>query len=182
MENRFITKTAIGDILIAFFGEDMLNTSKNDRSLYHLSNKMRECGKYLLEMKKLGSYPDMLSTLKPDSFDKAIEATKNMSRYDAEKRTFGAESLALHFATTLKKISDLTVKLILRKKIPLFVQDTEKNTFIFGTVKKLVESQWTKELGSLALKDLNQKSATKPKLLPVTEDIKMKNYIENVAE
>ncbi|KAI4463225.1 hypothetical protein MML48_4g00006583 [Holotrichia oblita] len=47
----------------------------------------------------------------------------------------------------------------------------------------VVESQWTTELGSLALKDLNEKAAVKPKLLPVTEDIvKLKNFAEQSAE
>lgn len=183
MQPDLITETAIGDILVAFFGEDLLKKNKRNRSLYHLSNKLRECGKFLLEMKKLGSYSDMLSTLKPEHFDNAIEATKNMSRYDTEKRTFGAASLALHFGTTLKQIADLAVKLILREKIPLFVQNIENTIKDLERFKKIVESQWTTELGSLALKDLNEKSVAKPKLLPVTEDvIKMKNFVENVAE
>ncbi|RZC38111.1 uncharacterized protein BDFB_012102, partial [Asbolus verrucosus] len=47
---------------------------------------------------------------------------------------------------------------------------------------QVVESQWTTELGSLALKDLNEKASIKPKLLPVTEDImKLKNYVEKMA-
>ncbi|KAI4468005.1 hypothetical protein MML48_2g00000898 [Holotrichia oblita] len=54
----------------------------------------------------------------------------------------------------------------------------------FETLNNLsVESQWTTELGSLALKDLNEKAAVKPKLLPVTEDIvKLKNFAEQSAE
>lgn len=123
-------------------------------------------------MRKLGPYNDMLSTLKPENFDDAIEATKKMSRYDVINRSFGAASLALHFGTTLKNLADLAIKLVLRKKIPLPVSNIERSLTDVERFKKIVESQWTTELGSLALKDLNEKAAVKPKLLPITEDIK----------
>ncbi|KAJ8950215.1 hypothetical protein NQ314_007967 [Rhamnusium bicolor] len=49
--------------------------------------------------------------------------------------------------------------------------------------KNLVDTQWDIEIDSLALKDLNEKSATKPKLLPVTEDIiKLVKLVENKSE
>jgi hypothetical protein len=49
--------------------------------------------------------------------------------------------------------------------------------------KKLVEAQWTTELGSLALKDLHEKASIKLKLLPITQDImKLKSSTENTAE
>ncbi|KAK4885603.1 hypothetical protein RN001_001874 [Aquatica leii] len=125
MQADIITSTAMNDILLILFGEDLLKKTKNKRSLYHISNKLRECSKFLLQMKQLGSYSDMLSTLKPEHFDNAIQATKNMSRYDVENRTFGAASLALHFGTTLKKLAELAEKLILRKKISLSVLNVE---------------------------------------------------------
>ncbi|KAI4463217.1 hypothetical protein MML48_4g00016860 [Holotrichia oblita] len=69
------------------------------------------------------------------------------------------------------------------KKIPLPVSNIEKSLTELERFKKIVESQWTTELGSLALKYLNEKAAVKPKLLPVTEDIvKLKNFAEQSAE
>lgn len=125
----------------------------------------------------------MLSVLKPESFDDIIEATKLMSNYDLINRNFGAPSLALHFGTNLKNIASLAIKLILRKKVPLGINDIEKTLIDIERFQKIVETQWSTELGSLALKDLNEKNAIKPKLLPVTEDImKLKQYVENKAE
>lgn len=72
-----ITSDAINDVRLILFGE---KKNRNKRSLYRVSNKLRECSKFLLEMRKLGSYNDMLSTLKPENFDDAVEATKKMSR------------------------------------------------------------------------------------------------------
>lgn len=63
-------------------------------------------------MRKLDTNDDMLSTLKPANFDDAAEVTKKMSRYDVEKRSFGAASLELHFGTTLKKLAEVARKLV----------------------------------------------------------------------
>lgn len=181
MKPDVVTVTAMEDILIASYGDDLLKKNKTKRSLYHISNKIRECGKFLIQMKILGSYSDMLSTMKSEHFDNAIEATKRLSKYDDETRSFGAASFALHFGTTLKQLADLAPKLISRKRI--MVLDLEKTLTNLERFRRLVESQWTTELGSLALKDLNEKSAKKPKLLPVTRDvITMKEYTEKIAD
>ncbi|CAH0549885.1 unnamed protein product [Brassicogethes aeneus] len=183
MQADAVTTVAINDILLIMWGEDLLKKTKNNRSLYYISNKLRECAKFLIEIRKLGSFKDMLSTLKPENFDNAIKATKKISRYDIENRTFGAASLALHFGTTLKKLSDLATKLILRKKIPLPITNVETCLKDLERFKGIVDSQWTTEVGSLALKDLNEKAAVKPKLLPITEDImNLKKFVENCAE
>nr|CAI5860682.1 unnamed protein product [Callosobruchus analis] len=172
MQADKITEVAINDVLIVYFGDDLLKKHKTKRNLYHISNKLRECARFLLEIRKHGEYSDMLSTLTPDSFDKAIEATKNISRYNTDKRSFGAASLALHFGTTLKK-------LLLRKKITCINSDCEKTLLQLKRFRKLVESQWTTEIGSLALKKLNEKASIKPQLLPLTEDImKLRNFVE----
>lgn len=183
MRPDIITSTAISDIIIAHYGEDLLKKNKKKRSLYHISNKLRECGRFLLQMRSIGKYTDILSTLIPESFDDTIEATKRISKYDCNKRSFGAPSFALHFGTTLKDLSDLTNKLILRNKIPTNSLDTEKKLTELKRFKKIISSQWSTEIGSLALKDLNEKAASKPKLLPFTEDIiKLKKFVENIAE
>lgn len=183
MQADFITAIALEDFLIIHYGEDLLKKSKHKRSLYHISNKLRECGKFLIQMRNLSSYSDMLSTLRAESFDDVIEATKKMARYDPTNRSFGAASLALHFGTTLKNLADLAMKLIFQKKISLPSQNIDRKLTDLKRFKKVIECQWTTELGSLALKDLNEKASTKPKLLPVTEDIiKLKKYLEKIAE
>ena len=132
-------------------------------------------------MKKIDSFDDMISILN-ENFDKAVDAVKSLSKYDAVKRSFGAASLALHFRTTLSALCDLASKLFLRKKIP-YLEDVEQILKNVERFKNLVESQWTIEIGSLALKDLHEKSSTKPKFLPLTEDImKLAKLVKNAAE
>lgn len=183
MKPDMITEAITEDLLLIMYGEDLLKRNNGKRSLYHISNKLRECGKFLLEMRQKGAFRDMFSTLKPDNFDVAIEAVKTISKYNTEHRSFGAPSLALHFGTTLKKISDFAATLVLRRKIPLLVHDIENQLTNLKRFREMVDTQYSTELGSLALKDLNQKSATRPKLLPVTQDImKLKSFVENVAQ
>ncbi|CAH0556796.1 unnamed protein product, partial [Brassicogethes aeneus] len=183
MQADEITQTASNDILIIYYGEDLLKKIKMKRRFSHISNKLRECAKFLIEMKKITPYDNLMSVLRPENFDNTIEAVKSLSRYDISQRNFGAASLALHFRTNLVNLCDLAMKLILRKKIPYFYQDVDKTLIDLERFKNLVDTQWATEIGSLALKDLNEKSAMKPKLLPITEDIiKLAKLIEDKAE
>lgn len=172
----------IEDPLIVNYGDDLLKKTKRKRSLYHISNKLRECARFLVEMRKIGSYPDMFSALKPECFDNVILATQKMASFDIQKRTFGAPSLALHFRTTLTALSDLAEKLIVRKKIELPEETIEKRLVELERFCKMVDKQWAIEIGSIALKDLSEKKSIKPKLLPVTEDIMLlKRSVEEKA-
>lgn len=47
-----VTSEALNDILIVLYGEDLLKKTKMKRSLRHISNKLRECAKFLIEIKK----------------------------------------------------------------------------------------------------------------------------------
>lgn len=122
MQPDYVTKVATEDVLFIYYGEDLLKKTKLKRKIYHISNKLQECGKFFMEMKKLSSYEDMLSMLKAENFDFALEAVKRMSRFAADNRNVGAASLALHFRTTLINLCDLAAKLILRKKFSFSTQ------------------------------------------------------------
>lgn len=183
MRADILTKTATQDILIMFYGEEMLNQTTSKKTMYHISNNLRECSKFLLEIKKLGPYSDMLSVLKPEHFDDCIEATKSMSRYDVHTRSFGAASLALHFGRTLKKLSDVAMQLVVKEKIPYLTINKEKMFTDLECFNEIVETRWPIEIGNLASNDLYSKAATTPKLLPITEDIMiLKNFVDELSE
>lgn len=134
-------------------------------------------------MRKIGNYTDIFSTMKPECVDDAILAVQNMTNYDAQKRTFKAPSLALHFRTTLTALASLAEKLIIRKVIRMSDQVRENTLVELGRFSKQVGDHWAIEMGSLALKDLEEKRSTKPKLLPFTEDIMiLKRSVEKKAE
>lgn len=183
MQADEVTAVATKDSLIIYYGEDLLKKTKIKRSLYHISNKLRECSKFLIQMRKITDCDSLLSVLKPMHFDTVIDVIKYISRYDPISRSFGAASLALHFRTTLIALCNLASKLLLRKKI-VFHSDSLDNTLIdLERFKNLVETQWATEIGSLALKDLNEKTSVKPKLIPLTQDIvKLVQFVENRAQ
>lgn len=167
------TKEILKDILIFSWGDDLLKTMPTERSKYHLVAKMRRCARFVIEMRILNptKYTDMLSCLKPDAFDHVIEATKRISRYDPETRTFGAASTALQFGVYLKQIADLTKKIVLRKTVEIPIQDVELCLRNLKYFKDLVATQWSKEIASLANKNLIINTADKISLIPLTEDI-----------
>nr|CAI5858949.1 unnamed protein product [Callosobruchus analis] len=112
MQPDKVTEAAIGDILVTYLGEDLLKKNKTKEVCITYRTNYGNVEK----IQKLGDYTDMMSVLKPQHFENVIEATKRMSRYSIEDRSFGAASLALHFGTTLKKIADMAHKLILQAK------------------------------------------------------------------
>lgn len=181
MQADEVTAVATKDSLIIYYGEDLLKKTKIKRSLYHISNKLRECSKFLMQMRKIADCDSLLSVLKPMHFDTVIDVIKYISRYDPVSRSFGAASLALHFRTTLVALCNLASKLLLRKK--LHSDNVDKTLIELERFKNLVETQWATEIGSLALKDLNEKTSIKPKLIPITEDIiKLVNFVELKAQ
>lgn len=178
-----ITIVAIDDPVIVLYGESLFQKTKTKKALYHVSNALRECARYLVEMRKLGSYTTMLSTLVPEAFGDCVRVVKKISKFDIEKQSFGAASLASRFGTHFKKITDVAQKLILQQKVPIVVNDTEKTLLNLKKFRTIVEKQWGSEIGNLALKELlNKKSSIKLQLLPITEDImKLKAFLESTA-
>ena len=184
MRGDNVAQVILDDLLIIRWGEDLLKRAANNRSCYHLSAKMRRCAKFLIAMRKISpNYTNMLSCLLPEAFDDVIHAVKDISAYDPEKRQFKAPSTALQFGAYLKQISDMSIKLVMRKHQELSVKDRDKCIKELEMFKELVSSQWSIELASLALKDLNKKASKKPPLIPLTEDImKLTKYTHKCAE
>jgi hypothetical protein len=177
-----VAEEAMNDLLIVSWGDDLLKKSNPNRSQHHITEKMRLCAKFLKNMKTLGPYSNLLSCLKPEAFDHAIQAVKILARFDQETKTFGAASHALHFGTYLIKLAELTKKIILRKKISI-AEDRNEILQELEWFRDLVKNHWTIEIGSLALKDLNAKNAQKPKVLPLTENImKLKAFVDKESK
>lgn len=137
-----IMSVVIEDELIVHFGNDLLKKTKTKRRLTHISNRLRECGRFLIQMRLIGNYTDIFSTMKPESVDDAILAVQKMAGYDAEKRTFNAPSLALHFRTTLTALASLAEKLIIRKTISMPAETRENTLVQLGRFTKQVGDHW----------------------------------------
>lgn len=57
----------------------------------------------------------MIEALDPCHFDLVVASAKEVAGYNEEDKTYRAASLALHYGTTLSKVTDLARHLIMKK-------------------------------------------------------------------
>ncbi|KAF5308127.1 hypothetical protein FQR65_LT18259 [Abscondita terminalis] len=182
-----IGKTALSDPIIIEYGMRLLQTAKNiKKKMPAVRNKMRECARFLLKFKEIQTEPDSFVTvidiLKPEYINYLVQAVKLASEYSKTERSFKAASYALHQGKTLKDLIDIAIYLICKKDPIINENSLKHSSYILDQLKilrKLIETNWVREIGSLALKTLNtQKSRNRSKrLLPLTEDImKLREY------
>lgn len=126
--------------------------------------------------------------LKPEYIDYLVAAVKIASNYSENDRTYGAASYALHQGKSIKDLIDIATYLISKKDKIISKQSLENSENILGqlkVLKEIIENNWAREIGSLALKDLTIKKSRNytKKLLPLTEDVmKLRDYCLKKAE
>lgn len=85
--------------------------------------------------------------------------------------------------TNLKFLCDVAKKNIITKNPLLPVTDYESKLKEISDLREIISNHWCNDISSLANKVLNEKNKEKPKLLPVTQDIKKFNkYVSVLAE
>ncbi|KAJ8909260.1 hypothetical protein NQ315_011239 [Exocentrus adspersus] len=178
-----ISAVAKNDLLICLFGETHLKRHKRQQIVTVTSNKMRELARLLIVLRDITPVKSLIEAIKPEYFDDLVAATKVISGFNPENKTFKASSLALHMGTSLKQLCDIVDRLIL-KKSPLFFFENpdleKKNT---KSLRRLIETNWANEIASLALKDMTEKHWEKPQIIPVTSDIiKFNDHVKSQVE
>lgn len=170
-----ISFTVKSDPLIRAFGTRYLKCHKEKHLVTVVSNKMREIGRLLIEMRKIEKHCKTLQDcLKPKYFDAIIKSTKIVSGYDSETDTYKAPSLVLKIGTSVKQCCDIAEYLLLKESSLLRkTEDVDKTIREIRTVEKLIEKQWSYELSTNASKEIYQKKFNKPALLPLTSDLKV---------
>lgn len=165
------------DLLIAHFGNSYLKKHKRERMAYACSTRMRELSRLLISFRKLIDNENigLKDLLQPKHFELVLSATRDIVGYDPFKKTFKSPSLAMHLGTSLKFVCDELMHLIMKEDNGFRCKsDDERISWLknIKCFKKLVQSRWNTELGSLANKDLQEKKWEKPLLLPLISDIK----------
>lgn len=183
MRNDDISSTAMKDMLICSYAESLLRKHKRPQIKNSISNKMRELGRLLITLRTTTGVPNLFQALKPEFFKNFILATKIISGYDPESRSFKASSLAMHMGTTLKQVCDIADKLIIEKSNLMPCTDQELCLKNIKRLRKLIERHWNFEIASLALKNLNENNFQKPKMIPLTSDVvKFQNSVMQQAK
>lgn len=184
MRPDLISEIAKTDPLIVMFGESCLNKHKRKQMNVAISNKLRELARLKIVLKKTTEFTNYIEILKPEMYNVIIAASKIVSGFDAEKKTFRAGSLALHLGTTLKFLCDIAKKAVITKD-PLIKMDESKESKLksISELKELLSNHWCNDVSSLANKDINEKRNEKPKLLPVTRDVQLfSKYVNTLAD
>lgn len=180
-----ISLIAKKDSLICLFGESYLNKHKRKQMNVVASNKIREMARLKLALQSLSTEKDLIDYLKPEMYDHIITAAKIISGYDPELKTFTSASLAMHLGTSLKFLCDVAKKAIITKNF-LFGEFEDKlrkkKLKDIADTREMISNHWCNDISSLANKVLNEGKWEKPKLLPLTEDIRCFNgHITQIA-
>lgn len=183
MRNDEISKTAMSDPLVCIYAEGLLSKHKNKHIRNCISNKMRELGRLLITLRKTTAIPSLFSALRPEYFDNLVAATKIISGFNLQTKTYEAGSLAMHMGTTLKQVCQTATKLVIKKSPFIEFSDEEKTLKGIERLGNLINNHWATDVSSLALKSLNEIRWKKPKLLPLTSSImKFQQFCTNEAE
>lgn len=181
-----ISLVAKQDALICVYGESYLNKHKRKQMNVVVSNLMREMARLKIAIQKSTTIVSFMDILKPKMYSSIIAATKVISGYNPEHKTFKASSLALKLGTKLKFICDIAKKVVITSD-PLFPKLNSKERYLkikeIEQIREMIESHWCNDISSLANKVLNEKKVLKLQFLPLTEDVQKFNmYISFMAD
>lgn len=77
-----VSKTAMNDMLICSYANMLFDKKVGLAKNNSISNRMRELGRLLLEIRGKKPVERLIDVLKPDCFTDLVEATKTISGYD----------------------------------------------------------------------------------------------------
>nr|XP_023011705.1 uncharacterized protein LOC111501996 [Leptinotarsa decemlineata] len=180
-----ISLTAKTDPLICLYGESYLSKHKRKQMHTVTSNKIREMARLKIVLQKSTTIDNLIDVLKPELYENIVAASKIISGFDNETKSFKSSSLALHMGTNLKFLCEVAKKALITKS-PLFqpLSDRERDQQLknINDLRDMLKEHWCNDISSLAQKVLNEKRWEKPKLLPLTEDVKLFNsHISSIA-
>ena len=134
---------------------------------HHISNKLRELGRLVLEARKCCSDITTLSDcLVPTRFNFIIQAVSELSGWNEEDGTLKAPSIGIKLGHTLKKLTKLMKgEAILNNQQSLKLQADD--------FCSLVQIKWNDEVARIARTELQQRKWNKPQLLPLTSDLQV---------
>ncbi|KAK9876269.1 hypothetical protein WA026_012568 [Henosepilachna vigintioctopunctata] len=132
-EVSLVAKT---DQLICAFGAQYMKTHRETHFVNVVSRKMRELARLVMEIKKhYSNLTKIFQILRPEHFDKIVEATKNVAKYDSEKEKFISPTYVLNISTSLKQCCEISIYALKRK----LVSDNVSSAELEADLKTLIE-------------------------------------------
>ncbi|XP_072387629.1 uncharacterized protein [Diabrotica undecimpunctata] len=172
-----VSLVAKKDPLICAFGSRYLKIHREQHFIPVASRKMRELAKIVIELRKnSSSIKTLFDSLKPEYYDSLVFATKIVSKYDNESKTFKAPSFAKNIGTTIKQCCDIALMLN-AKKSEFTVRSASAKADLKSLIQ-IIEGNWKYDISSQAANDLDMKKWNKVTLIPPASDLKLlKNYL-----
>ncbi|XP_072389433.1 uncharacterized protein [Diabrotica undecimpunctata] len=151
-----VSLVAKKDPLICAFGSRYLKIHREQHFIPVASRKMRELAKIVIELRKnSSSIKTLFGSLKPEYYDSLVFATKIVSKYDNESKTFKAPSFAKNIGTTLKQCCDIALMLN-AKKSEFTVRSASAKADLKSLIQ-IIEGNWKYDISSQAANDLDMK-------------------------
>ena len=165
------------DRLIIQYGNRMcLRLRKEGNQQYHISNKLRELARLVIETRKCCEEVTCLQDcVNPKNFGFVVEAATELSGWDEEEDCMATPSIGIKLGHSLKKCAK-----ILKGEGIRNCSKTLKN--MADDYTTLIELSWNDEISRVARTELEQRKWNAPKLLPLTSDLQvLRNHIKNVT-
>jgi len=167
-----ISLVAKSDNLIKAFGTRYLKSHKEKHLVAVVSQKMRTLARYLIAMKKENNQIFSLEDcLTPKYFDSTVKCSQQVAKYNKQINNYASPSVILKLGQLLKQCCEIAEFIFLKEQHGNINQ--QENIKAVQNMKYLIETQWSHEISSNALKDITQKKWNKPPILPLNSDIKL---------
>lgn len=165
MADDDIAKTVKSDATILKFGRQLYEKYEHSK-IRHVSSKMREMGRVLLELRKHLNRRTLLirEVILEILFDDVVQATQSLCKLTAGQKSKSVPSLALKIGHSMKKLSSL----IMNESIKLRDEDGRRSAKAY---MQLHVTEWGPKISTYALDALVVKK--KLKALPLTPDLQV---------
>ena len=159
-----ITLAAKRDELIILYGMKVFEQYGTDADqAEHISAKIREMGRLLLQLKAKG-FKCLRESLKPKHFDSIVQAVKDLCGYDNGTQRYKTPSLAVKLGNSLKKCARII-------KSEAIKNDLKTEELLAHKFEELCNINWSHDVSSNALKTLGERKLSKEIHIPLTRDI-----------
>ena len=174
VQSLVYSKMKVDDVFLAFRNDDivqklakklLLKTGHKVRSHQYISQKLREVGRFLIEIKKLDdSLDSMEKIINGRYYETIITAVLNTCNYHIEDSNFEKPTLALKIGHLLKKCA--SIKLGNSLMMGDSLKQEEARTYI-----TLHEMNYPDDISSTALRTLREAKFNKPENIPSARDV-----------
>lgn len=127
---------------------------------------MRRLARLLIELRKELPVNSLIEALGLQYFDAIVRQVKSVAEFNSATNTYKSPSYALQIGIVLKRCCEIAES--------MFVKNEKDNAMIerLRRLQKLIENEWSFEISTLALKNLQSNQWNKPSLIPLAEDLK----------